>query len=137
MKGEATLRVVPAVLVLCACAAALSISSAPAQVACNQVGNHVIKVSLDQGSGQLVDCEGAHASKQAKHKITWQARGQDTLSIEFAPNQNPFLKFTCKNQKSCTASQIDPAALGQYKYTVTLTSGGQSYSVDPHVIIEQ
>ena len=124
-------------IILLLTAAVISIRSAPAQVACNQTGNHLIKVSHTQGSSQLVDCELPHISKKAKHKITWQASGKDTLTIEFPANGNPFLNFTCQNQKSCTADQIDPKALGQYKYTVTLTSGGTPFKEDPGVIIEQ
>jgi hypothetical protein len=125
------------ILLLCAAAAVISIRSARAQVGCNQTGNHLIKISKAQGSDQLVDCELSHISKKAKHKITWQASGKDTITIEFPANANPFLNFSCQDQKHCTADQIDPKAQGQYKYTVTLKSGGTPYKEDPGVIIEQ
>ncbi len=137
MRARKAHCVAAVVGLLCACAAVISISAAPAQVACNQVGNHLIKVSSVRGSGQLVDCEAAHISKQAKHKITWQASGKDTLSVEFPANKNPFLNFSCRNQNSCTADQIDPGALGQYKYSVRLHTGGKTLTEDPGVIIEQ
>ena len=136
MKDGTMLRVFPAVLIMCACMAMFATVTASAQVACDKVGDHKIKVFVTQGSGQLVDCEAARISKNAKHKITWQVSGKDTLTIEFAPGQNPFLNFSCKNKKLCTAGQIAPGALGQYKYTVTLTSGGKTYVEDPGVIIE-
>ncbi len=124
------------VLFLCCLATGLN-ESVQAQVACGQVGNHLVKVAPVQGSTQLVDCETPRLSKQGKHKITWQASGSDTLTIAFPPNQSPFLNFACVNQKQCTAGQIDPKALGDFKYTVTLKSGGKTYTEDPKVIIEQ
>jgi len=117
-------------------AAVISIRSARAQISCDQIGNHLIRINRTQGSNQLVDCEAAHISKNAKHKITWQAAGNDTITIEF-PNGSPFLNFSCQDQKRCTSDQIDPNAQGQYKYKVTLKSGRNTYTEDPGVIIEQ
>lgn len=127
------------IIILLLSATLISIRSAPAQqvVGCNETGHHNVKVGRAQASSQLVDCESPHISKKAKHRITWQASGNDTITIEFPANANPFLKFSCQDQKSCTADQIDPKALGQYKYTATLKSGGNTYKEDPGVIIEQ
>jgi hypothetical protein len=120
--------------------AAVLFSTCPvqAQVACNQVGNHLIKIAKAQGTNQLVDCESARISKSKKHAITWQASGNDTLTIEFAAGQSPFLNFTCKDQKSCKATTIDPqaAAAKGFKYTVTLKSGGGTFIEDPEVVID-
>ena len=111
--------------------------TAPAQVQCNQTGNHLIKVAKTQGSNQMVDCESAALSRGSKHTITWQASGNDTLSIEFAADGNPFLNFACKDQKKCASGPIDPNAQDgvTYKYTITLKSGGNVYTEDPGVII--
>jgi uncharacterized protein (DUF2147 family) len=124
---------------VCLFAVALLFSArlAQGQVACNQVGNHLIKVVKTQGSNQLVDCESARISRSKKHTVTWQASGNNTLTIEFAAGASPFLKFSCKDQKKCTSGEIDPNAIGKtFKYTVTLKSGSNTYVEDPDVVID-
>ncbi len=127
---------IPVFAMLCVSAAIFATTAVRAQVSCNEVGNHVIKVAKAQGSDQLVDCESARVSKQARHKLVWQASGKDTLSIVFPSGANPFLRFRCTNRKSCTADRIDPKARGEFKYTAILNSGGQTFREDPGVIIE-
>ncbi|MDD5541919.1 MAG: hypothetical protein PHX83_01970 [Acidobacteriia bacterium] len=111
---------------------------AEAQTACNQAGNHVIHVAKTAGSGHLTDCDTARISKQNHHTITWQASGNDTLTIQFNKNGNPFQDFWCQNQKQCTTGTIGPNAQTgtTYNYKVTLNSGGNTYTEDPGVIID-
>ncbi len=109
-----------------------------AQVPCGQTGNHLIHVGKTHGSKQLVDCESATISMQNHNTVTWQAGGNDTISIEFSSDANPFVNFTCNKQKMCTADTIDPNAKTgvSYKYNVTLKSGWRTYHEDPGVIIQ-
>ena len=108
---------------------------AQAQVACGEVGNHVIKVAKG-ASTRLSDCQSARISKKGKHSITWQAQGNDTVTLEWGSKGNPFVGFTCKDQKQCKAADIDPNASGSYKYSIVLKSGTQTYREDPDVMIE-
>ena len=116
----------------------LTMRLAQGQVACNQVGNHLIKIGKTPGSNQLVDCESARISKSKKNTVTWQAQGNDTITIVFAGGASPFLNFSCKDQKRCTSGAIDPNAkiATPFKYTVTLKSGSNTFVEDPDLVID-
>jgi hypothetical protein len=124
-----------AVIVL---ACMIFLRTAEAQVACGQTGNHVVHVGKTEGSTHLSDCDSPRISRQNRHSVTWHAAGNDTVTIEFNKNGNPFLNFSCVNQKQCTSGAIDPnAKTGTiYNYKITLSSGGNTFTEDPGVIID-
>lgn len=140
MKSPGNVPSNMAIVFCCLFAAAMiiSVGSVYAQTPCGQVGNHTIKVGKTTGSNHLTDCDVAHISRKNQHKITWMAAGNDTITIEFPVGANPFPGFTCKDQKKCTTGKIDdkPPAGSEFKYTVTVKSGGQTTTEDPRILIQ-
>jgi hypothetical protein len=126
--------ILPVIVLACM----ISLRTTAAQVACGQTGDHVVHVGKTTGSTHLSDCDSPRISRQNRHNVTWQALGNDTLTIEFNKNGNPFLNFSCVNQKRCTSGAIDPEAkTGMvYNYKITLSSGGNTLTEDPGVIID-